>query len=445
MKKLAINGGTPCRNTTKQPWPKWPVWGKEEEIALIEVLNSGIWSYNGPKETEFNKLFAEFIGVNHAICTINGTITLQISLEALGIGLGDEVIIPGLTWQATAATVIDVNATPILVDVNEENWCINPKKIEEAITPRTKAIIPVHLYGAFADMDAIMAIAKKYQLYVIEDCAHKHGGEWNGKKAGSIGDIGSFSYQLSKHLTSGEGGSVTTNNAVLAKKLDALRNCGRRPVTGTLDAVDKGAGDYGDDDGNFIQSGNLRITEFQAAILIEGLKRLPIQNANRDANGKYLNALLEEIPGVAPITRDKRETKKAYFNFAFKYSKDDFNGLPVKTFRKALEAELGIAVDASYEPLNNCSLYVPHTKPARYNLNESYWRAIDPKRFSLPICERIFKDQSVCIHHKVLMGTKEDMDTIAKAIKKIYYSSKELNSENKAEKIHLYNHFLGNL
>ncbi|MDX1364712.1 MAG: DegT/DnrJ/EryC1/StrS family aminotransferase [Arenibacter latericius] len=426
MKKLAINGGTPSRDTTKNPWPKWPVWGKEEEKGLLEVLHSGVWSYNGPKETEFNRLFAEYTGVKHAICTVNGTVTMQIALEALGVGLGDEVIVPGLTWQATAATVIDVNATPILVDVSEDNWCIDPKEIEKAITPRTKAIIPVHLYGAFADMDAVMEIAKKHNLYVIEDCAHKHGGEWNGNKAGSIGDIGSFSYQLSKHLTAGEGGSVTTNNPELAERLDALRNCGRRPEETMLEEVDKGAGDYGDDDGNFIQSGNLRITEFQAAILIEGLKRLPAQNANRDANGEYLNSLLEDIDGVSPIKRDIRETKKAYFNFAFRYHKDEFKGLPIEKFRSALEAELGIVVDASYEPLNNCSLYVPHTKPARHKLDETYWKAIDPKRFSLPVCERIFKEESVCVHHKVLMGTKTDMDLIALAIKKIYSHAEEL-------------------
>ena len=425
MKKLAINGGAPSRDTTLNPWPKWPVWGKEEEVALIDVLNSGVWSYNGPKEMEFNKLFAEYTGVKHAICAVNGTITIQIALEALGIGVGDEVIVPGLTWQATAATVIDVNATPILVDICEDTWCIDPKEIEKAITPRTKAIIPVHLYGAFADMDAIMAIAKKHNLYVIEDCAHKHGGEWKGKKAGSIGNVGSFSFQLSKHLTAGEGGSVTTNDTDLAEKLDALRNVGRRPEGDSLIGADKGIGDYGDD-GNFIQSGNYRITEFQAAILVEGLKRLPEQNVNRDANGAYLNSLLKEIEGVTPLKRDDRETKKAYFNFAFRYDSSKFKNLPIERFRSALEAELGIIVDACYEPLNNCSLYVPHTKPSRHKLNDAYWKAIDPKRFSLPVCERIFKEESVCVHHKVLMGTKADMDLVADAIKKIYTHAEEL-------------------
>ena len=428
MAHLALAGGAAIRNTQKHPWPSWPVWDEREELALKEVLHSGIWSYNGPKETSFNKMFADFVGTDYAISAANGTITLQLALEALGIGVGDEVILPGLTWQATAATVLDVNATPILVDVCEDNWCIDPATIEQAITPRTKAIIPVHLYGSFADMTSILAFAKRHDLLIIEDCAHKHGGEWNGQKAGSIGDIGSFSFQLSKLLTAGEGGALTTNNAIFAERLDALRNCGRRPEGAAYQNVDKGAGVYGSD-GNFIQSGNYRITEFQAAILIEGLKRLPEQNENRDQNGIYLNQMLRELPGVLPLRRDKRETKEAYFNFAFRYQKKAFKDLPVQIFRKALKAELGIEVDACYEPLNQCELYVPHTKPARHRLNNQYWQAINPKRFQLPVCERMYHEESVCMHHKVLMGTKADMDQIAEAIQKIYTHADELKKE----------------
>jgi L-glutamine:2-deoxy-scyllo-inosose/3-amino-2,3-dideoxy-scyllo-inosose aminotransferase len=424
MKTLAINGGHPVRDARNNPWPKWPVWDQNEEKALIETLNSGVWSYNGPKETEFDRLFAEYTGVTYAISAANGTVTLQMALEACGIGVGDEVILPGLTWQATAATIADVNAMPVLVDVSEDTWCVNPSEIEKAITPRTKAIIPVHLYGSFCDMDEILKIAKKHNLYVIEDCAHKAGGEWNGMKAGSIGDIGSFSFQLSKHLTAGEGGAVTTNNFELAEKLDALRNCGRRPI-GMDPSVDKGAGQYSDQ-GNFIQSGNYRITEFQAAILIEGLKRLPDQNRVRDENGIYLRHLLENMPGVKPVRRDKRETKEAYFNFAFRYNRKEFKGLPVHKFRSALTAEIGIEVAPSYIPLNKCSLYVPLTKPARHKLNEKYWSEIDPARFDLPVCDRIHFEESVCIHHKILMGTRADIDMIALAIKKVYDNAGEL-------------------
>ncbi len=419
MSKLAILGGSPARNVKTNPWPKWPVWDKNEENSLLEVLNSGVWSYNGPKETEFNKNFAEYTETRYAVSAANGTVTLQMALEACGIGVGDEVILPGMTWQATSATVLDVNATPILVDVCEDTWCIDPKEIEKAITPRTKAIMPVHLYGSFADMDEVLRIAKKHNLYVIEDCAHKHGGEWDGKKAGSIGDIGSFSFQLSKHLTAGEGGVLTTNSFELYEKLDALRNCGRRPEPADLKKADKGEGVYFDA-GNFLQSGNYRITEFQAAILVEGLKRLPTQNEVRDANAIYLNSLLASIPGIKPMRRDKKETKEAYFNFAFRYNQEGFKGLPAAKFRAALTAELGIEVAASYIPLNKCSLYNPLTKPARHKLTDQYWKEIDPARFDLPVCDQIHFNGSACMHHKVLMGTKTDMELIAGAIQKIY-------------------------
>lgn len=419
MSKLAVLGGNPVRDTKINPWPKWPFWDIKEEKLLIEALKSGIWSYNGPMEKEFNSMYADFNGVKYALSAANGTVTLQLALEACGIGLGDEVILPGLTWQATAATILDVNATPVLVDVCEDTWCIDSEKVREAITPRTKAIIPVHLYGSFADMDEIMQIAKEHNLFVIEDCAHKHGGEWNGKKAGSIGDIGSFSFQLSKILTAGEGGVLTTNSFSLYEKLDALRNCGRRPEPPDSTKADKGEGLYFDE-GNFLQSGNYRITEFQAAILIEGLKRLPEQNRVREENALYLNSLLQDIPGIKPMRRDKRETHEAYYNFSFRYDAKAFRDLSVKKFRSALGEELGIEVAASYTPLNKCSLYAPHTKPARHRLNDSYWEAIDPSRFNLPVCDRIHFEESACIHHKVLMGPKSDMDLIAEAIKKVW-------------------------
>ena len=423
MSKLAINGGEPLRDAKANPWPKWPVWDENEEKGLLEVLRSGVWSYNGPKELEFNKAFAKFIGAEYAISAANGTVTLQLALEACGVGLGDEVIVPGLTWQATAGAVLDVNAVPVLVDVSQDNWCIDPAEVEKAITPRTKAIIPVHLYGCFADMDAIMEIARKHNLRVIEDSAHKHGGERKGKKAGSIGDAGSFSFQLSKLMTAGEGGAVTTSDPQLFEKLDALRNCGRRPEN--QESADKGAGLYGSE-GDLIQSGNYRITDFQAALLIESLKRLPEQNRIRGENAKYLNSLLTELPGVLPMKNDKTETLGACYNFSFRYDKGKFKGLDVRKFREALGKELGCSVEASYEPLNACALYTPHTKPRRYKLSKKHWQQIDPAGCELPVCHRIFTEESVCFHHSILMGTKADMDLVAKAIKKIYDNAEEL-------------------
>lgn len=423
MSRLALKGGTPVRDIKNNPWPKWPIWDEREERALLEVLRSGVWSYNGPREQQFNEAFARFTGAKYALSIANGTVTLQLALEACEIGYGDEVIVPGLTWQATAAAALDINAVPILVDVTEDTWCIDPAKIQAAITPRTKAIIPVHLYGSFADMDAIMDIARRHNLKVIEDCAHKHGGQWNGRKAGTTGDIGSFSFQLSKLMTAGEGGALTTSDPVLFERLDALRNCGRRPEPRT--EADKGEGIYGDE-GNFIQSGNYRLTDFQAALLLESLHRLPEQNKIRDEHAIYLNAQLSQLPGIRPMRRDKRETAEAYFNFAMRYDREQFRGLPVTRFREALAAELGCAVDPSYTPLNACPLYTPHTKPWRYKLTEEHWKRIDPGRFKLPMCDRIHREESVCFHHKVLMGTKADMDQIVEAIRKIYDNAEDL-------------------
>jgi len=423
MSRLAINGGTPVRNVKRNPWPKWPVWDQRDEKALLCVLRSGVWSYNGPAERRFNKAFAEYIGSRYALSPANGTVTLQLALEACGIGYGDEVIVPGLTWQATAAAALDINAVPILVDVTEDTWCIDPAAVEAAITPQTKAIIPVHLYGCIADMDALLQIAERHDLRVIEDCAHKHGGEWNGMKAGSIGDIGSFSFQLSKLMTAGEGGALTTSDPQLWEKLDALRNCGRRPEQ--EGAADKGAGIYGDE-GNFIQSGNYRITDFQAALLTESLRRLPRENKVRERNATYFNAQLAKLPGVQPMRRDERETAQAFYNFSFRYNRQPFKGVPVSRFREALAAEIGRSVEASYQPLNACSLYAPHTKPWRYKLTERHWKQIDPTRFKLPVCHRIHDEQSVCLHHTTLMGTKADMDTILEAIQKIYDNANEL-------------------
>ena len=424
MSNLAINGAKALKDIESSPWPKWPVWGDEEKKQLIEVLESGLWSYNGPKEQQFNEAFAEFIGTEYAISAANGTVTLQLALEACGIGWGDEVIVPGLTWQATAASILDINAIPILVDVTEDTWCINPYRVEEAITPRTKAIIPVHLYGSFSDMDVIMAIAKKHGLRVIEDCAHKHGGQWKDKKAGSIGDAGSFSFQLSKLMTAGEGGALTTSDPEIYEKLDALRNCGRRPEK--KQDEQRTDGFYGDE-GNFIQSGNYRITEFQAVMLIEALKRLPEQNKLRDENAIYLNSMLAELPGIKPMRRDERETAESYYNFTFRYQRDEFKDLPVELFREALTKELGFAVEACYKPLNQCSLYAPQTKPWRHHITEEYWEQINPARFDLPVCQRVYKEESACFHFNVLMGSKKDMDMIVEAIEKIYENRYELN------------------
>jgi L-glutamine:2-deoxy-scyllo-inosose/3-amino-2,3-dideoxy-scyllo-inosose aminotransferase len=410
---LAIKGGVPVRNTDKQPWPAWPVWGQEEREYLLKTLESGHWSYNGPMEGAFIEAWKTYTGSQFALLIANGTVSLQLALEALDIGRGDEVIVPAITWQGTAAAVLDVNAVPILVDVEEDTWCIDPEAVKAAVTPQTRAIIPVHLYGNMADMDALTALSESKGIPLVEDAAHKHGGEWKGRKAGTLGAVGSFSLQLSKILNAGEGGLLTTSDEKLWELLDALRNCGRRP---NLKVNDAGGGNYGLE-GDLIQSGNYRITEFQAAVLLAQLGRLEEQNHLRRQNAAYLDSLLEVIPGIKPLRNDPRETARVYFNYAFNYDPNEW-GLPVTLFRKALSAELGIPVEPCYQPLNDCTLYRPHTK-RRHHLDEDYWKAIDPGRFEVPVSDKVFQLQSVTLAHRLLLANREDMEQIAEAVRRI--------------------------
>ena len=210
--------------------PAWPVTGEKEARWMDQVVRSGKWSWLGPHERAFSEEFAAFIGARHAVCMSNGTVTLQCALQAVGVVPGDEVIVPGMTWCATAQAAMDVGATVVLVDVDPETLTIDPAAIEKAITPRTRAVIPVHLYGCMCDMDAVMAIAQKRGLKVVEDVAHQHGSRWRDKGAGAIGDAGSFSFQQSKVLTCGEGGAVTTNDLGTFRTVFALKQVGWVPA-----------------------------------------------------------------------------------------------------------------------------------------------------------------------------------------------------------------------
>lgn len=425
--KLALSGDAPVRDVRKHPWPRWPVWDDGDRARLERVLDSGIWSYNGPSEREALAVLRQFFGVPHVVLGVNGTATLQLALEALDVGFGDEVIVPSLTWQATAAAALDVNAVPVLVDIDPETWCVDPAAIEAAITPRTRAIAPVHLYGAMANMDEIMRIAARHRVAVVEDTAHQHGSEWREKKAGTIGDIGSYSLQLSKVLTTGEGGILATRSRDLWVRLEALRNCGRRPEGAVADE-EKGGGQYGSE-GDLIQSGNYRITDLQAALLIGALERLPEQDRRREENGRYIDGRLAEIPGITPIVPYAGQNRRSYFNYAFRYDAERFSGggIPAPVFRDALSRELGIGFEACYEPLTDCSLYRPQTK-RRYLITQEHWRAIDPRRFETPRAVRVFRHESVVVHHRVLLGDTADMDQIVEAIRRLEAAGDDLRS-----------------
>lgn len=412
MSKLAIHGGKPIRTKDKE-WPRWPISDEADAKRLAQITRSNAWSYDGKFEWEFAAKYTKYTRANHGLCCANGTIALQMALEALGIGAYDEVIVPGMTWQATAAACLDVNALPILVDVEPDTWNLDLKKAEAAITKKTRAIIVVHLYGAMANMDGLKKLCKKHKLALIEDCAHQHGSFWKDQGVGSLGDVGCFSFQESKVLSSGEGGFNTAATEALFERLYSLRNCGR----GWQERM-----------GNAVQSGNYRITEWQAGMLLGGLKRLDAQVKRRDANAQYLNTKLAEIPGISPMRRRKEVTQQSYFNFAFRIEPTALDGVTNAQFARALTAELsptGYTWDQPYEPLNQCLLYKPQTK-SRHNLNAAYWKAIDPKQYPMPVSTDAHLRSGVVIHHHALMGPKKDMDDIAKAVAKLVENTAEL-------------------
>lgn len=416
MSQLAIRGARPVY-TGK--WPSWPIHDQREVERMVRVTRSGCWGFNGPEEAQFRTGFARFLGTRYGLCVTNGTHALQVALEALDVGYGDEVIVPGLTWQATAACALDINAVPVLVDIDPETLTIDPKAIRAAITPRTKAIIPVHLYTCMANMDEIMEISREFKIPVIEDCSHQHGSEWRGKKAGSIGAAGAFSLQASKVLNSGEGGFISTSDSRLWHRMDSLRNCGRHNWGGPEDNAE-----------HYPQSGNFRISEFQAAILNCQLERLEEQTARRDENAQYLTRLLSEIRGIKPLLRREQVTRQAYYAYHFRYDKTAFEGLSIERFREALQAELGCPSAGVYEPLNRSPLYRPQTKK-RHRLSDEYWAQIDPRRFPLPHCQRAFEEITGLGQNVLLTGSSE-MEKVAEAISKVQKNAADLLSSTPA-------------
>ncbi len=270
--------------------PAWPPVYPDTAELLLEVYRSGKWSFNGNYEKEFNRRFAQSCGAAYSIFMFNGTVTLECALEALNIGPGDEVIVPAYTWIATLMAVLYVGATPVIVDIEPDTLCMDPARAQAAITLRTKAIIPVHLYGSMADMDRIMALADKHKLFVIEDCAHAHGGVWNGKGLGSIGHIGSFSFQESKTMPCGEGGCCTTNDPALYERLNRLKHIGYQLN------VEQGKPSEPPPPGLLCR--NYRGTEFQAVILLGMLERLCEQTAYRAESAEFIREKLKNTPGI---------------------------------------------------------------------------------------------------------------------------------------------------
>jgi dTDP-4-amino-4,6-dideoxygalactose transaminase len=398
--KLALFGGTPLRT---RPFHPWPVFGKPEERRLLRALRSGQWGkLHGPEVVGFESRFAALHGCKHGIGVVNGTVSLRLGLMAGCLEAESEVIVPPYTFYSTASAVIEANMIPVFADVDLDTFNLDPKTVAAAITPRTRAIIPVHFAGQPADMDPIMALARKHKLLVIEDAAHAHGASHRDRPAGSLGHLGSFSFQSSKNLTSGEGGLITTNDDTLAEACRSLHNCGRIPTGIWYE--------------HHYLAGNYRLGEFQGAILNAQLDRLEKQTVTRDRHGQYLATQLARIPGLHPQKRPEYCTRHSYHLFMLRLDPQEF-GAPRPAVIQALQAE-GIPCSGGYglslhhQPMFRNRAFGPYLHRAARRLNYSRTRC--------PNSDLICRDQGLWLEHSIFLGPRADMDDIARAFAKVY-------------------------
>ncbi len=408
MSELALLGGKP---TKTKPFPVWPIYDETERKAVLGVLESRAWWRDEPGERTpgFEREFAAFHGAKHGIACTNGTHAIEVVLAALGIRAGDEVIVTNYTFVATASAVLFCGAMPVMVDVADGTWCLDPDLVEAAITPRTKAIITVHMGGHPADLDALKAIADKRGLTLVEDCAHAHASEWRGKKIGNFGIAGTFSFQSSKLMTAGEGGAIICNDDEFERNARSAHDCGRLP----------GEWFYS----HFQYGSNYRLSEWQGAVLSAQLTRLDEQTALRHKNSLLLDKLLGGIEGVTPQTLDERCTRNGHYAYIFHYDSSAFAGVPTKRFIEAMKAE-GIRNQAAYPPIHALDVFQNES----YRQRLSGDQANEPHKFleaGFPQTHRAAWE-TYWVPQTALLGDDQDMQEIADAVKKIQKNAKEL-------------------
>jgi dTDP-4-amino-4,6-dideoxygalactose transaminase len=397
---LALLGGCAVR---ERPFTAWPIFGQPEEARVLAALRSGHWGrLDGKEVSQFEERFARMHGCEHGIAIVNGTVSLRLGLMAAGLEAESEVIIPPYTFFSTASAVLEANMVPVFADIDLDTFNLAPRAFEAAITPRTRAVIPVHFAGQVADMDAILAIARKHKLLVIEDAAHAHGASYKSLRAGSLGDLGSFSFQSSKNLTCGEGGLITTNDAKLAASCRSLHNCGRIPSGVWYE--------------HHVISGNYRLGELQGALLNAQLERLEEQTNSRDANGRYLSDRLANLPGIHPQHRPDDCTRHAYHLFMLRIDGQEF-GAPRAAVIAALRAE-GIPCSPGYgfslpeQPMFRNRAFGPYLP--------RFSDRLDYQQVHCPNSDLLCREQALWLEQAMFLGPREDIDDIHRAFEKVY-------------------------
>lgn len=400
-----MRGGTPLRTA---PFPRYPFFDKREAEALVEVVRSGNWwgRNEGSHVEQFEQAFGAFQDCAHCICTTSCTVALTLALTAVGIEQGDEVIVPAYTFVSTAAAVLDCGAVPVFADIEPGSYNVDVADVERKISSRTKIILPVHIGGRPADMDAIQTLADLHSLKVVEDAAQAHGAAWRNRRVGGLGDAGCFSFHVSKNITAGEGGALTTDDASIADAFWSLHNCGRM---------------RGGDRYLHPELGSThRMTEWQGAVLNVQLSRLDNHTEKRTRNAGQLEAQLRDIYGVSPLDPDERVTSNSYHLFMFRYDASEFNGASKELFVEALRAE-GIPASPGYKPV-----YREQVFQGDALRSHPYANLLDYSETNCPVTEKVCNQEAVWLTQNVMMAEPDDMMDIVSAISKIRENRHEL-------------------
>jgi dTDP-4-amino-4,6-dideoxygalactose transaminase len=378
------------------------------------VLRSGSWGgFPSPNREAraFADAFARYLGAKHAVPCVNGTLAITLALQAGRLEPGAEVITTSYTFVGTASGIVAAGGIPVLVDVLPDTYCLDPDQVEAALSPRTQAIVPVHLACSMADLDRLRALRDARGLLLVEDCAHAHGMRWRERAAGTVGDFGTFSMQSSKLLTAGEGGAVTTHDPVAAQRLWSLVNCGRKEPG--LDGFPERLFGH-----------NLRISEWQAAILSEQLGRLPGQHERRARNVARFEAEIAKLPGLRPLPRDPRVTSRTSYQLIVRYDPGAFAGVPRDTALRALHAEGVPCSGRFYVPMNEDPLFAMDART-----NQLARAGLDYSKRSFPVARRAAYEEAIWLPHQIFLGDASDVDDLVAAFAKVQARAGELRSE----------------
>ena len=403
MAKLAINGGTPLFGEGEYRTEIWPPVSEKTADKIRELYLSRAWSFNSPTEQAFENEYAAYHNAKFGILMSNGTVTLECALAALGVGPGDEVIVPDLTWIATAMSVRYVGAVCVFADIEPTTGCLDPASFERMITPRTKAVIPVHIYGGMADLDKIIAIAKKHNIAVVEDCAHMQGGKWNGRGCGSWGDIGSFSFQQSKTLSAGESGICITSDERLAERLYRAKHIGYSRYNKQ--------GQAGTPPPPGLICHNYRGLAIQAQILRDQLEDLPEVNRRHNEFRDILEKEIRDIPGIRLLSKGRLASPQGYYGQGIAFEGDGFEKIPLNKIAAAFYKEGGRLLNPTYGPVHKHLLF--NMAPEDYRLPE------DGCPTTAAICDRTLIAAHYSMYHA------ETAPKLAAILRKL--------AENKAE------------